>query len=189
MFPRRRPPRGLPIRRRPPMQNKAQQILQRAHRLMEEGKYAQAAEIFERLARGAKQRGMLKQAPSLFLQAGKANVLDGDVDQGADFIRQGLKMLARARRWPALQRVGNRVVKELTAEGHTDLVQEFEDWLSETLPDDFEEMRDPRDGRRAKLPLKCPSCGGPIRSDEVEWVDRTTAVCPYCGSGLRDGED
>ncbi|MBS1249560.1 MAG: hypothetical protein MAG431_01140 [Chloroflexi bacterium] len=95
-------------------------------------------------------------------------------------------MLARARRWPALQRVGNRVVEELTEEGHTDLAREFEEWLAETLPENIEEMGPPGSARRAELPLKCPSCGGPIRADEVEWADRTTAVCPYCGSGMRN---
>ncbi|MBS1249559.1 MAG: hypothetical protein MAG431_01139 [Chloroflexi bacterium] len=53
MPPRRRPPLRRPPRRRPPVQ-KARQRLQRAHRLMEDEKYAQAAEIFERLARGAR---------------------------------------------------------------------------------------------------------------------------------------
>jgi hypothetical protein len=35
------------------------------------------------------------------------------------------------------------------------------------------------------LPIHCPGCDGPIRSDEVEWADDATAECPYCGSAVR----
>jgi len=34
----------------------------------------------------------------------------------------------------------------------------------------------------ARLPGKCPQCGGPLRSDEVDWIDAQSAECPYCGS-------
>ena len=34
------------------------------------------------------------------------------------------------------------------------------------------------------LPATCPQCGGPIRSDEVKWTGKQSAVCPYCGSDL-----
>lgn len=188
MFPRRRPP----LRRRPnrrPQQSKAQQILQHAHHLMENEEYAQAAKIFERLAYGARQRGMLRQAPRLFLQAGQAYLLSKNTEKGSELIWKSLKMLAHARRWPALQRTGQRVTGELIEHGYPELAQEIERWLQETLPENIEDIRQPGRFRQAKppqLPLKCPSCGGPIRSDEVEWADATTAICPYCGSGLRD---
>jgi len=34
------------------------------------------------------------------------------------------------------------------------------------------------------LPVTCPQCGGPIRSDEVKWMGKQSAACPYCGSNL-----
>ena len=34
------------------------------------------------------------------------------------------------------------------------------------------------------LPTTCLQCGGPIRSDEVKWTGKQSAVCPYCGSNL-----
>lgn len=36
----------------------------------------------------------------------------------------------------------------------------------------------------ALLPANCPRCGGPVRKDEIKWVNRQTALCAYCGSGL-----
>jgi ribosomal protein S27AE len=30
------------------------------------------------------------------------------------------------------------------------------------------------------LPSKCPSCGAPLRLDEVDWIDSKSALCPRC---------
>jgi hypothetical protein len=38
---------------------------------------------------------------------------------------------------------------------------------------------------RGHLPPTCPQCGGPLRADEVDWIDSASAECPYCGSGVR----
>jgi hypothetical protein len=38
---------------------------------------------------------------------------------------------------------------------------------------------------RGRLPAACPKCGGPVRSDEVSWIDQTSAECIYCGAILQ----
>ena len=38
---------------------------------------------------------------------------------------------------------------------------------------------------RGRLPGKCPGCGAPVRSDEVDWIDRQSAECAYCGSVIQ----
>ena len=35
------------------------------------------------------------------------------------------------------------------------------------------------------LPAHCSACGGPLRPDEVDWLDATTAECPYCGNPVK----
>ena len=186
---RRRP--GMPMRRRrpmgpPPQHNRAHRALQRAHRSMENGDYANAAEIFERLARAAHDRGIHRQAPRLYLQAGRASMLAGNPNKGADLLRQGLDIFAGAQRWGQLHQAGERVVDELEQWGHPDLSQEFDAWLKGILPEKPETyQRSGAPKSRPQLPIHCPSCGGPIRADEVEWLDASTAECPYCGSGVR----
>ncbi|MBL7164178.1 MAG: hypothetical protein ISS57_16410 [Anaerolineales bacterium] len=183
--------RRSPMRRRrpkgpPPQHDRAHRALQRAHRLMENGDYVNAADIFERLARGAHDRGMLRQAPRLYLQAGRAHMLAGDSDRGADLLRQGLNIFAEAQRWPQLHQAGQRVMDELEQWGHTDLAAEFDGWLKGILPEKPEAYQHAgTPARRPQLPVHCSSCGGPIRADDVEWLDATTAECPYCGSGVR----
>ena len=159
--------------------------LRRANALMAEGNYPAAAEAFERLARGAEARHGPR-APHLYLRAGQARILAGQVDEGMQHVRHGLEMLASASRWPVLQRSGERVVSELKERGLDKEAQEISDYLKATLPADFEASAPAgRAGRHPVLPTHCPGCGAPILPDEVEWVDRVTAECPYCGSPVR----
>lgn len=37
---------------------------------------------------------------------------------------------------------------------------------------------------RSTLPRTCPSCGSPVRPNEVTWLDDKTAECAYCGQVL-----
>ena len=60
---------------------------------------------------------------------------------------------------------------------------------ADTLEQEFEDKvkalgvqtRPVQRGRR-RLPPKCPQCGAPVRSDEVDWIDDASAGCAYCGS-------
>lgn len=193
---RRRPPMRRPMHPRRPARpgmaaprNRAHKELERAHHLMERGDYANAAELFERLARNAYDKGKMRQAPRLFLQAGKANILAGDLQQGEHMLRQGLEIIATAQKWQILHNAGNRAIDELEQWGHSELAADFKKWLDETLPGGSVSFRQAQGlirEQRPQLPLTCPSCGGPIRPDDVEWLDARTAECPYCGSGLRE---
>lgn len=44
---------------------------------------------------------------------------------------------------------------------------------------------EPPAAARGRLPAACPQCGGPVRSDEVDWIDAASAECPYCGAVLQ----
>ncbi|NDJ53401.1 MAG: hypothetical protein GYB68_10000, partial [Chloroflexi bacterium] len=37
---------------------------------------------------------------------------------------------------------------------------------------------------RANLPAQCPACLGPVRADEVSWINDHRAQCAFCGSPL-----
>jgi Zn finger protein HypA/HybF involved in hydrogenase expression len=79
-----------------------------------------------------------------------------------------------------------RFVTELKARNLSVEAKQIEDYLKVSLPAGFvagagTEAQKPK----PVLPTNCHGCGGPIRSDEVEWVDDVTAECPYCGSAVR----
>jgi len=162
--------------------------LQRANELMAIGDYNGAAVAFEGLARGAEGRGGPR-APHLYLQAGRARLLAGQVAVGMEHVRHGLALLAARQEWPALHRTGQRTVAFLTERGLAKEAQEISEYLKATLPPvpvgGFGPQAAPRERAKPRLPTTCPGCGGPIRADEVEWVDEATAECPYCGSAVR----
>ena len=169
--------------RRNALPSKVHADLRRANHLTEQGEHINAGVIFERLAEQALDRDLLRHAPMLFLQAGQVYVLAGKVQKGIGLARKGLNMLADAHRWGKLNAAGQRVVDTLAANGYSEESEKIQDWLNEFL-----------DGRsngmltsskpRGHLPPKCPYCGATIRSDEVSWINKTSAKCAYCGSAV-----
>lgn len=185
----RRPRRPMRRRNAPfgPSQNvpKALRLLRQAHHMMERGRHSDAAAIFEQLAREAHDRGKLQHVPNLYLQAARANLLAGQIDQGNNLIREGLGLLAKNQRWRLLHRSGERVIVELQGFGFPDMAAEIEAWLQKTLPEPPENYRSAQLVERGLLPLKCPYCGGVLHPDDVEMLDEITGECPFCGSSVR----
>ena len=40
--------------------------------------------------------------------------------------------------------------------------------------------------RHVQLPAICPQCGAPVRTDEIAWIDETSAECDFCGAILQE---
>lgn len=178
-----RRPFARPFRRA--LAGKIPPALQRANQMMAAGQYAQAADIFERFARGALARNGPR-APWFFLQAGQARILAGQIPAGMAHLQQGLSLFAARGHWQKLHNGGMRLVRELNAHGLTAEAKQIEDTLKAILPGGF--VAGPgtsAEKPKPTLPTNCPGCGGPIHSDEVEWTDDATAECPYCGSAVR----
>jgi hypothetical protein len=159
-------------------------ILQEANMAFEKGEFGRAAERYEKIANALDARGGVR-APILLLQAGRARVYSGQGVLALPSLRRGLELLAQRRQFPRLQRVGARAVAELKERGFEDEATNIEILLGTLLPKTF--SVEPR-AERPILPPHCPSCGAPLRSDDVEWLDDTTAECGYCGSPLHTGK-
>ncbi|MEN8173051.1 MAG: hypothetical protein ABFS03_09245 [Chloroflexota bacterium] len=161
-------------------------MLKRAHRSMELGEHANAAALFEQLARTAHDRNRLRQAPRLYLQAARGYILSRDMNQAETQIWIGLKILAEEKKWGQLHRLGDRVVIELQEWEQPELAEDVKSWLLKTLPEAAaEKIHGKVASHRRQLPLKCPSCGGALIPDEIEWLDANTGECSFCGSAVR----
>jgi hypothetical protein len=158
--------------------------LQHAHRLMAMRDYQGAATAFEDLARRAERQGGPR-APFFFLQAGHAHIQRGKFATGVTHFKHGLTLLAAARRYSLLYHAGAHIVRELNARGLEKEAQEVSALIQSHRPAMAEMPTERLPATKPVLPIVCPACGGPLRSDELDWIDERTAECPFCGSPVR----
>lgn len=158
--------------------------LQQANQMMANGDYKKAAESFHTLAEGAEER-FPHRAPFLYVEAGRAAILNGETKLGMADLRRGLTILSTQRRFTRVQILGQRIINELRARGLGVEAEEIANLLSGNLPTAIPaEISTPE--KRPTLPTHCPSCGASVKPDEIEWLDEVTAECSYCGSPVRD---
>ena len=160
-------------------------LLLRSNQLLSAGEFVGAADGFEELAKEAEGRGHPR-AAQLYLEAGRARILSGETTAGMVLINQGLRLIAASGRPLRLARAGQRILGELSARGLAGEAAELRDALSalggSSAHLSHQEL--PAQPQRT-LPIHCPDCGAPVHPDEVEWLNASTAECPYCGTPMR----
>jgi hypothetical protein len=150
---------------------------------MEVGQYANAAVIFDRLAQEALDHGFERQAPFMFLQAGRAGLLAGQTQEATARLHDGLEWLAQQKRWLVLRKAGQRLLEDLNRLDQHSLAGEISAWLDTLLQDHDPLDADPISPAppHRRLPLQCPHCGAPVRPGEAELLEESAAECAYCG--------
>jgi tetratricopeptide (TPR) repeat protein len=171
MFHGRRRPSGP---KRPAMR-----MLEQARQAFALGDYALASTLFQELAQGAEDRGMANRAGDLRLRVAQCALKLGDKPRAEEQARLALRLFVRAGRPAKVQQLLPRVVSALEEEGRHEEAAELKQ-LAEGLLGSAPEGVGQREVR-GQLPGKCPTCGGSLRPDDVEWLDSGSAECPYCG--------
>jgi hypothetical protein len=181
--PPRRPPRGGPRPRA------ALEALRRANRLMEAGQYEQAFPIWKRLADGTARHGMPVRAANLYLQASRARLEMGSstgaaAADAAALARRAIHLLVNAGQGQRAGAMLSRIIQALENKGFHEEAVSLRAEVTALLGQVGAAQKAPAQAR-GTLPTRCPSCSGPVRSDEVSWVDDRTAECTYCGLPIR----
>lgn len=166
--------------------------LQRANALEAQGQFADAAPLFAQLSELAAQRQMPARAANLSLRAARAYLEIRDVAHALPYAQRGLQALADLGNWERVQRAGARIVQALRAQGHKADADALQKQITEmmasaglTFDPNATAAPSAAEQPRGSVPAKCPQCAGPLRSDEVEWIDNDTVECPYCGSAVK----
>jgi len=172
-----RPLRRMLIRGIPP-------LLIRSNELVGSGRFAEAADGFETLARAAEAGGGHR-AAHFYLEAGRARLMAGQGTEAVMLLRRGFESLAASPLRHRLARPAGRIIAELHDAGLRDEAEQLAVFIRGlgAGPDTLS-AGDPA-LRRPSLPTHCPGCGAPVRPDEVDWLDDATAECEYCGSPVR----
>jgi hypothetical protein len=147
---------------------------------METGRFTDAASIFRDLAKKAEDNA-LPRAPQLYLQAGRAQILRGDLRAGLFSLQYGLNLMIKLNQHTRFHAASQRVFRDLRELGHSEQADQLEARLSDS-PAAMENTQSP--AIHTNLPPACPKCGAAIRPDELAWINATRAYCDYCGSVL-----
>lgn len=156
-------------------------LLQKANFAFTDGEYARAAELFEQVARTVEDQGSPR-ASNLYLRAGHSRILAKQELLGIPSIRRGLELLAKSRKYQKLHQAGTKAMADLKSCGLSDEAAIIQKWLKSILT---EVPTAQLPVRHPILPSQCPSCAAPLRPDDVEWLDKETAECGYCGNVVR----
>jgi hypothetical protein len=199
---RRRPRRRLPMKRRGPARfwrgqtrrlppiPALRDALARANRLMADGRYAEAAAVFQRFSREAQRRGLIVRSGDLALQAARARFRSGDVETALEWAHEGIRLLIQGGRPGRAERMLSRTTAALRENGYEaeadQLEQEFRQALERAeVSDRAAQQAAPAPERRGTLPATCSGCASPLIPDEVEWHSADAAECLYCGSIIK----
>jgi len=162
-----------------------QQKLHETQRLMAEGKFAEAAALFDELGQHVVQNGMVRPAIYLALQACRAYAQAGRGDEALARARRVLDLILNAGRPARATHAIPRMAADLRAHGFTAQAAALETEAAQRLaPLGLSLQALPNVGARM-LPATCPQCGGTLRSDEADWIDAVSAECPWCGSTVK----
>ncbi|MBN1264520.1 MAG: hypothetical protein JXA25_03445 [Anaerolineales bacterium] len=185
------PVRRRPGHQRPPFRRRAANNprlerslarLRYANRFMEAGHFIDAANIFNDLARKAEDRS-IPRAPQLYIQAGRALTLAGEIDNGMLSLNKGLQLMLDHYQLQRFQVASYRVIQDLRKQGFENQALQLENTFAEysknrpTTPVKPQTQHPP-------LPPSCPDCGAVVRPEELEWINKNQAYCDYCGSVL-----
>jgi hypothetical protein len=160
--------------------------------MMEDGEFAQAAHLFDRLAAGARRRGMPIRAANLALRAAQAYLAQDEIDQALDRVRRAVRVLAHHGRTERVAQLVTRAEDQLRQRGYDTQALELAQFAAGVLGktglslDDLRASRSTQAGEaRGSLPGRCGGCGAPLVPGDVTWHDARTAECPYCGAVIK----
>jgi hypothetical protein len=162
------------------LQPSEQRRLEEAEYLLENGKPAQAAPIFAKLAEVLTSAGQPKRAANLHAQAAQAFAQCRNESSALTQARAALNLFLQYKMVERMLIFYANLSRELTKRGMKN--------AAETLANEFE-SRIPRSAPVAspiatRLPANCPQCGAPVHFNDPH-DDVNKVECIYCGTPIR----
>jgi len=174
------------FRPRPLGRGRAGPRVQQAFRLLASGRYAEAGRLFGELADRARDNARPLRSAQLALQAARAFGEAGDGDAALLRAQQAEQQFIAGGRPERAARTVHTLGSMLRSRGFEAQAAALgQDAQARLAAVGLSLDRVPMESvlqQHGALPPTCSQCGGPLRADEVEWINATSAECPYCGS-------
>lgn len=154
----------------------------RANQWFQLGQFENAALEYSQLAHRMERNGKPRQAANLHAQAAlawaKAGIEPRATTQANIAFSQFTLLGMKRRIFEFKTQFDQALHPQSTQKNSADSVDSRETAQSGTF-------FPPANDQPRKLPTVCGQCGAPVRSDEVEWIDDTSAECDFCGAVLQ----
>ena len=169
------------MRRAMRMAGGGQQRVREAQALMAQGRFEDAAKLFSQVSDEAAQRGMIRPAGYLAMQAARAYAQAGKGDEALHQAKRALDIMLNAgnpiQATRAMPRAMPRAITFLRGHGFAAQANVLEQEATKRLAQVGLTLQAMPMGMGRSLPATCPQCAGPLRSDDAE--------CPWCGSTVK----
>lgn len=161
-------------------------MLLQANRLFQDGIFDQAAMLYVNLAKGAEARNGPR-APRFYLQAGRSFLYAKNIAASKVNTLHGLDLLIAQGNSIEVSNISTRLISEYGTRGYEEAANEIKAWLESRniIADQAPRVNSEEERQNKILPVRCPNCGAPVRSDEITWIDELTAECNFCGGMIR----
>jgi len=153
--------------------------------MFDAGEYDSAAAEFRDLAERGEAAG-IPRSSQVHVLASRAYLLAGRPEEGMQGLRRSIEAATHFGQLPRLAGAAPRITSEMREHGFEKEASAFAASLEAALKHPLAAPVPAKQSHR--LPPKCPSCGGTIYPDEVEWLDDRSVACDYCGSVVQAAE-
>ena len=178
---------GPPIGPSPDAFRGIRRHIMQANLMMDAGQYLDAAFIFEDLSEQLLEKGMCHQAANLAGRAASAYLLNDNALMAVEVVKNAVNICIENGQPAQAARLTRRAIAELYAQNYASLAEELHADVNEKLKSNGKTLLRHTIGTRplVKLPTQCPACRGPVRTDDINWIDTTSAECAFCGNVIR----
>lgn len=160
------------------------QSVRRTQQMIANGQAKEAAQMLTRLVQESENRERPRLTANLHAQAARAYAAAKDEPNALTHARSALNQFVQLNMLPRVPQFYANITRELRANG----MNASADALQKEFGDKAKELESrgfAAPAQHGRLPAKCPQCAAPVKSDEVEWIDRNSAECNYCGSVIQ----
>lgn len=156
-----------------------------AQRLMANGQFVEAANLFAQLSNEAVAHGFIRPAGFLAVQAARAFAQAKHGDAALVQAKRALDIILNAGRPQQAARLMPQAIAFLRAQGFSTQAAALEKEATQRLSAIGLSLQPIGLATNRSVPATCPQCAGPLRADEAEWIDATSVECPWCGSTVK----
>jgi hypothetical protein len=159
--------------------------LRQVNQLITNGHFLEAAGILAQLAQQMENTNHPRRAANFHAQAAHLYADGNDAAQSLTHAQAALKLFIQYQMANRTPRFYANITQKMHNRGMAASAAQLEKEFGNLIGSIPSPTQTPGPQAHGRLPSSCPQCGAPARSDEVDWIDNTSAECIFCGGVIQ----